>query len=106
MHLIGFSASKTDPDLWMHDLIIHDEYVLVFVEDIMFIGKEPQLFFDSLINEHGFKLKVVGTPTYHLGGHFYRDSDGTLVWGAHSYVSIMFSNYETMFGSKPKEPLG
>jgi hypothetical protein len=67
------------------------------------IGKKPQQFFDSLINDHGFKLKGVGIPKYHLCGDFFRDSDGTLPWGAHSYVSNMMTNYETMFGSKPKE---
>jgi hypothetical protein len=58
---------------------------------------------DSLINEHGFKLKGVGKPTYHLGGDFYCDSDGTLAWGACSYDSKMFTNYETMFCPKPKD---
>jgi Reverse transcriptase (RNA-dependent DNA polymerase) len=106
MHLLGFSPSKTDPDVSMHDCITHFAYVLVYVDDIMFSGREPQLFFESLINEHGFKLKGVGTPTYHLGGDVYRDSDDTLVCGAHSYVSIMFRNYETMFGSKPNKFLG
>jgi hypothetical protein len=103
MHLMGFSPCKADPDVWMRDCTTHYEYVLVYVDDIMFIGKEPQKFFDSLINDHGFKLKGVGIPKYHLGGDFYRDSDGTLAWGAHSYVSKMLTNYETMFGSKPKE---
>jgi hypothetical protein len=69
----------------------------------MFVGKEPQHFFDSLINEHGFKLKGVGTPKYYLSGDLYSDSDGTLAWGAHLYVSKMLTNYETMVGSYPKE---
>jgi hypothetical protein len=69
----------------------------------MLIGKDPQLFFHSLINKHGFKLKGVGIPEYHLGGDFYRNSDGTLAWGAHLYVSKMINNYETMFRSIPKE---
>jgi hypothetical protein len=68
---MGFSPSKTDPDGWMHICITHYEYVLVYVDDNMFIGKEPQQFFDSLINEHGFKLTGFGTPTCHLGGYFY-----------------------------------
>jgi hypothetical protein len=80
MHLMGFIPCKADPDVWMHDCITHYEYVLVYVDDIMFIGKEPQQLFDSLINEHGFKLKGVGKPKYHLGGDFYRNSDGTLAW--------------------------
>jgi hypothetical protein len=70
---------------------------------MMFIGKEHQTFFDSLFNDHGFKSKGVGIPKYHLGCDFYRDSDGTLSWGAHSYVFKMLINFETVFGSKPIE---
>jgi hypothetical protein len=103
LHLLSFLPSKADPDVWMHDCVTHYEYVLVYVDDIMFIGKEPHQFFDSLINDHGYKLKGVGTPTYHLGGDFYRDSDGTLAWGALLYVSKMLNKYETMFGCRPKE---
>jgi hypothetical protein len=33
---------------------------------------------------------------------FYRNYDGTIAWEAHSYFSKMLSNYETMFGYKPK----
>jgi hypothetical protein len=69
----------------------------------MFISKEPQKLFDSLINKHGFKLKGVGTPKYHLGGDLYRNSDGTLAWGPHFIISKMLTNYETMFKCKPKE---
>ena len=87
----------------MKDCHTHYEYVLVYVDDLMFIGKDPQSFFDSLTKDHGFKLKGVGKPSYHLGGDFFRDSDGTLAWGAKSYVSKMLINYETMFGCKPKE---
>jgi hypothetical protein len=82
---------------------MHYEYVLVYVDDLMFIGKNPDSFFDSLINDHQFQLKGVGKPTYHLGGDFFRDSDGTLAWGANSYVKKMLINYDTMFGCKPKE---
>ena len=59
--------------------------------------------FDSLNYEHGFKLQGVGKPSYHLGGDFFHDPDGTLAWGALSYVEKLLINYETMFGSKPKE---
>jgi hypothetical protein len=83
MHLMGFSPCKADPYVWMHDYITNYEYVLV---NVMFIDKEPEQLFDSLINDHGFKLKGVGTPKYNLGGDFYFESDGTIAWGAHSYV--------------------
>jgi hypothetical protein len=77
MHLWGLIPCKAGPDVWIHNCITHYEYVLVYDDDIMFIGKEPQQVFDSLFNEHGFKLKVVDTPKCHLGGDFYLDSDGT-----------------------------
>jgi hypothetical protein len=66
-------------------------------------GKKPQAFFGSLTTEQGFKLKGVGKPSYHLGGDFFCDSDGTLAWGAQLYVEKILINYKTMFGSKPKE---
>jgi hypothetical protein len=100
---MGYFQCKADPDVWIKDYDKHYEYVLVYVDDIMFIGKNPQAFFDSLRNDYGFQLKGVGTPSYHLGGDFYRDPDGTLVWGASSYVKKMLINYEIMFGEKPKE---
>jgi hypothetical protein len=87
----------------MKDCGTHYEYVLVYVNNLMFLGKKPQVIFDSLTAYHGFKLEGVGNPSYHLGGDFFRDSGGTLAWGAQSYVEQMLINYETMFGSKPKE---
>jgi hypothetical protein len=100
---MGYFQCKADPDLWIKDCGTHYEYVLVYVDDLMCIGKNPQEFFDTLINKYNFKLKGVGTPSYHLGGDFFRDPDGTLAWGANSYVKKMIMNYEIMFGKKPKE---
>jgi hypothetical protein len=56
-----------------------------------------------LINEHGFQLKGISKPSYHLDGDFFRDPDGTLAWGSQSYVRNMAHNYEIMFEGKPKE---
>jgi Reverse transcriptase (RNA-dependent DNA polymerase) len=86
MRIMDFYPCKADPDVWMKDSDTHYEYVLVYVNDLMFLNKKPQGFFDSLTTEHGFKLKGVGKPSYHLGGDFSCDSDGTLAWGAQSYV--------------------
>jgi hypothetical protein len=100
---IGYSPCKADPDIWLKDAGIHYEYVCVYVDDIMMVGKNPQEFFDDLTKKYNYKLKGVGPPSYHLGGDFFRDPDGTLAWGANSYVKKMLNNYETMFGEKPKE---
>jgi hypothetical protein len=100
MHLLYFSPFKAFPDVWMHHCITHYKYVPVYLDDI---GKEPQQVINSLINKHGFKLKGVTTTQNHLVGDFFRDSDGTLTLGAHSYISKMFNNYDTMYIPKPKE---
>jgi hypothetical protein len=100
---MDFYPGKADPDEWMKDCGTHYEYVLVYVDYLMFIGKKPQGFFDSLTTEHGFKLKGIGKPSYHLGKDFFCDSDSTLAWGAQLYVEKMLINYETMFGYRPKE---
>jgi hypothetical protein len=41
-------------------------FFIVYVDEPIFIGKKPQAFFDSLKNEHGFKLKGVGKPSYRI----------------------------------------
>jgi hypothetical protein len=100
---MGYNPCQADPDVWLKDCQTHYEYVCVYVDDIMFFGKDPQSFFNDLINKYGYKLKGVGKPVYHLGGDFFRDKDNTLAWGTTSYVKKMLANYELMFNEKPKE---
>jgi hypothetical protein len=52
---------------------------------------------------HDYKVTRGGQPTYHLGGDFYRDPDGTLCWGAKTYIKRLVGNYERLFGEKPKD---
>jgi hypothetical protein len=100
---LGYFPCRADPDVWIKDCDSHYEYVCVYVDDLMVIGKNPQAFFDALTSKYKYKLKGVGNPSYHLGGDFYRDSDGTLAWGASSYIKKILDSYEKMFGEKPKE---
>ena len=96
---MGFVPSKADPNLWMRDAGDHWEYLAVYVDDLMAIMKDPDKFFAEL--SELYILKGLGQPKYHLGGDFFRDKDGTLAWGAHTYVKKMLVNYEIMFGSLP-----
>ena len=100
---MGYTPCKADPDVWLKDCGTHYEYVCVYVDDLMVMGKNPDDFFKGLTDDYGYKLKGVGDPAFHLGGNFFRDSDGTLAWGAESYIKKMLVNYEIMFGCKPKE---
>jgi hypothetical protein len=97
MHIMDFYPCKVDPDVWMKDCDTHYEYVLVYVDDLMFIGKKPQAFFDSLTTEHGFKLKGVGKPSYHLGGGYFCDSDGTLAWRVQNVIQQVQPDFEIRF---------
>ena len=100
---MGFKPCKTDPDLWMRDAGDVWEYVCVYVDDLMAIMKEPEKFFQSLAEDYNLKLKGVGEPTHHLGGDFYRDKDGTLAWGAKTYIKRMLDNYQLMFEDLPRK---
>jgi hypothetical protein len=100
---MNFTPSYADPDVWMRDAGDHWEYLAVYVDDLMAIMKDPDEFFKVLTTKYKYKLKGVGAPKYHLGGDFYRDEDGTLAWGAKSYVKKLLLNFEQMFGEQPKE---
>jgi Reverse transcriptase (RNA-dependent DNA polymerase) len=77
MRIMVFYPCKADSDVWMKDCGTNYEYALVYVNDLMFLSKKPQVFIDSLTTDHGLKSKGVGKPSYHLGGDFFCDSDGT-----------------------------
>jgi hypothetical protein len=51
-----------------------------------------------LINDYSFQIKFVGKPSYHLGGDFFQDADGTLAQEANSYVKKMIIDYEIFIG--------
>jgi hypothetical protein len=56
------------------------------------MSRNPQLLFDALKEVYHFSLAGVRKPSYHLGGNFYRDADGTLAWGAETYIKKMLAN--------------
>jgi KUP system potassium uptake protein len=104
LRAMGFAPSWADGCVWMRDAGTHWEYVCVYVDDLMAIMTDPKAFFDELQGpKYKYKLKGVAAPSYHLGGDFSRDADGTYVWGAKTYVKRLIANYELMFGQKPKE---
>jgi hypothetical protein len=99
---MGFNPCKADQDVWMKDCTTHYEYICVWVDDLAVMMKDPNLFFAGL-RDRNYKLKGVGDIRYHLGGDFFRDPDGTLAWGAKTYIKRILNQYEALFGSPPKE---
>jgi hypothetical protein len=56
-----------------------------------------------LREEHKFKLKGVGTLTYHLGCNYFQEKDGILCYGPRKYITKMIGQFENMFGYKPHD---
>jgi hypothetical protein len=100
---LQYKPCFADNDVWIKDCDSHYEYICVYVDDIMHMSTKPQELFDVLQYKYNYKLAGVGPPSYHLGGNFYRDDDGTLAWGAQTYVKKMLANYVLLFDKPPKE---
>jgi hypothetical protein len=94
---LGYKPCQADDDVWMKDCGTHYEYICVYVDDIMHMSKTPDKLFKSLKNTYHYNLAGVGKPSYHLGGNFFRDADGTLAWGADTYIKKMLANYSKLF---------
>jgi Reverse transcriptase (RNA-dependent DNA polymerase) len=41
---MGYVPYRADPDVWLNDCDTHSEYVCVYVDDLMAIGKNPMAF--------------------------------------------------------------
>ena len=99
----GFKPTLADADLWIRDAGDVCEHVCICVDDAIFVGKEPDSFCNNLKNICGCKLKGVEEPSYHLGGNFGCDQDGTLHCGAKTCIEKIMKNCERKNGSKPKK---
>jgi Reverse transcriptase (RNA-dependent DNA polymerase) len=62
---MGYFQSKADPNLWIIHYDTHYEYVLVYLDALMCIGRNAKALYDALINTYHFILKGVGPPSYH-----------------------------------------
>jgi hypothetical protein len=106
LRALGFFPCKSEPDIWMRPREDHYEYICVWVDDLCLCAKDPQSIIDELADpkgEHKYQFKGVGPITYHLGGNFKRDKDGTLAYSAESYIEKTIAAYERIYGEKPKE---
>ena len=100
---LGFTPTYADPDVWIRDTGAVYEYITTWVDDLLVAMKNPQAFMDALqAPPHNYKLKGLSEPSYHLGGDFFRDPDGTLCYGAKTYIKKLVNDYALIFGEQPK----
>ena len=103
---LGFRPTYADPDVWICDAGDVYEFVCVYVDNLLAAMKNPKEFMDKLQAEpYSYKLKGVEEPKYHLGGDFFHDSDGTLCYGAQTYIKRLTHDYAQLFGEEPKEAM-
>ena len=99
---MGFIPCKAEPDVWLRRKDGHYEYIAVYVDDMCIASKTPQSIIDVFLKKYNFKLKGTGPITFHLGMDFFRDHEGVLCIAPKKYIDKMMSQYEVLFGEKPK----
>jgi hypothetical protein len=99
---IGFLPCYAEPDLWIRHQGTHYEYIGVYVDDLAIASNNCIDLLKTLKEKFDFKFKGVVPMKYYLGSDIGRDPDGTLFWSAKTYIGRMLSNYEHVFGEKPK----
>ncbi|KAL7565356.1 hypothetical protein ACA910_013578 [Epithemia clementina (nom. ined.)] len=102
---MGFTPSKDNPGTWMRKCSDGTcyEYIAAYVDDLAIASKDPAAICQTLKDKYKFKLKGDGPIDFHLGCHYRRDPDGTLVTDPRKYVEKMMETYERIFIYKPKK---
>ena len=87
----GFKSCPADPDVWIRAAVKPDgtkiyEYVLCYVDDVIFQGLDPNGFMDYLRRSYKLKDGSVKEPDTYLGADVshYELSDGTRAWSLSS----------------------
>ena len=99
---MGFVPSYAENDIWMRRNGEKYEYIACYVDDLCMSVLDPQSIANTLEKEYGFNLKGTGPISYHLGCDFFKDKDDVLCMAPKKYIEKMITNYERLFGSKPK----
>ena len=76
-----FTTSKDDPCIWLRKApnLRCYEYIAVYVDDLCIAAESPSAIIDIFKAKYNLKVKGGGKLSYHLGAHYFEDSDGTLL---------------------------
>jgi hypothetical protein len=98
---MGFKSSLADPDVWMKPMVDRNgfayyAYILVYVDDVLIIDKEPSRFMEMLKDNYTVKPDSIGVPERYLGADIRKVelSDGSRAWcmSPQSYVKTAVKN--------------
>ena len=100
---LGYTSSKADPDVWLkaETKPNGDEYysyVLVYVDDVLHLHYNPDLFMNALEKIYRLKENSTGEPGRYLGSNIEKVQlkNGDITWSMHSkeYVQNAIRNLE------------
>ena len=98
---LKFKSSLADPDSWYKPMITSDgidycAYILVYVDNILIIDKNPEQFMDLLKSTHTVKPSSIGEPKNYLGADinkvYYSNNSYAWSMGSRSYVKEAICN--------------
>ena len=92
-----FYPTKAENNIWMQKNGENYEYIASYVDDLCIVAKDP-----SIIIQLHYKLKGTGPIQYHPGYDYFIDDDGTLAYAPRKYIQKLITDFNTMFGHKPK----
>ena len=98
---MDFFSCKTEPDIWMRKSVELWEYAAVYVDRLVFVGRDPVKFAKEFEDNYNYKLKATGGISFHLGCDLFRDEDGTLCIEPKKYIEKMIDGYKNMFDENP-----
>ena len=94
------SPCKAEPDIWMRQSNRLREYIAVYVDDLVFVVRDPKKIIIFPDDNNKYKLKVIGSISYHLDCDFFRDDEDKLCMFPKIYIEQMTNGYQNMFDKK------
>ncbi len=75
---MGFLPSKADANIRMKHCGTHCEYCCVYVDDVIFIERNPMSYLDDM--DYEYNLKGIGQFEYYLGGDMEVGRNRKMAW--------------------------
>ena len=105
---IGFRLSFSDPDVWMRPATKADgeeyyEYILVYIDDILCISKDPMRPMEQIASSLRFKNDKIEPPEFYLGARLEEKVlNGKLTWmmTSRDYIKAAIDNVEEQLKKK------
>ena len=111
---LGYIPSKADPDVWPKaetkpDGTEYYAYVLVYVDDVLYLHHDPDTFMNRLAEVYRLKDGSVGEPGRYLGANIEKVQldDGSVAWSMTSreYVTNSIQHLEDTLACDGAHPL-